>query len=356
MKKTSFLALGAIALSCAFAISCASSPKTPEKAPEQPQAPAATPAPQPSVSAENKGTPELDALRAKAADLRKKAFDLGLKDVLPEDYAAADKAFADGSASYGKDNAASTASFTDAAARFQGVLDQGLPLLAASERKRAETQRDAAMKKGADGLFKPLAAQADADMDKHRASEKAADYETAIAGYRSSTQAYATLYRLCEANDTRSFIVSRDLAKWDTSNWNLAEAKYKASQDLFTSDGKASSDAADEAALRYGVARDTALSYYSADRKKASETERDRASGIKSEVAVKDEFAAAQALYDKAAGADASKDYETSAKAYDQAATAFAKAYAHAKVKMDAAKGELDSLDAAIAAKNANAQ
>jgi hypothetical protein len=359
MKLIRLSALAATALACAFAaglaVSCGSTP--PEAKPSSAPAPqAAAPAAQVAAPAPKGDSKELDELRAKAGDLRKKAFDLGLKDLLPEDYAAADKAFADGAAAYGKDDKASTASFAEAATRFRSVLDKGLPLLAASERKKAESQRDAAVAKNSGDRFPSLMSSADSGFEKPKAAEAATDYESAISGYRASARAYAVLYRLCEANAVREYIASRDLAKWDSGNWNLAETKYKAAQDQFTGDAKASGESADEAVLRYGIARDTGLSYYAADRKKASETERERAAGIKSEVAVKDEFAAAAALYEKAAASQASKDFESSAPLYDKAASAFGKAYAQAKAKMDTAKGELDSLDAAIATKSADAQ
>ena len=73
-------------------------------------------------------------------------------------------------------------------------------------------------------------------------------------------------------------------------------------------------------------------------RKKASETERDRAAGIKADVAIKDEYAAALALYGKAATDNDAKNYEASSAEFDSAATAFAQVYSHAKVKMDTAK------------------
>jgi hypothetical protein len=352
-KKSGLPALCAAIVACAFAISCATPPKAgPATAPT----PAPTPAPEAKAPAKPAEGAAPDELRAKAADLRKKAFDLGLKDTLPEDYAAADKAFAEGSAAYGVDNAASASSFTDAAARFQSVIDRGLPLLAASERKKAEAQREAAVQKGAGDRFPELMSQAEAWFEKPKDAEAAADYEAAIKGYRASTRTYAILYRLCEANAVRKYIAARDLAKWDSSNWSLAETKYKASQDQFATDAKASYDSADEAVLRYGLARDTALSYYAADRKKASETERERAASIKSEVAVKDEYAAALALYADAEKSQANKDYESSSSLYDKSAQAFSAAYARAKAKMDVAKDELASLDAAIETKSAGAR
>jgi hypothetical protein len=354
MKNKKLLALCAAAAACAFAISCASQPKAAAAA-------ESTPADKPGVAASApaaKTEPAVaapDELRSKAADLRKKAFDLGLKDVLPEEYAAADRAFAAGGSQYGKDNAASAASYADASARFSDVIDRGLPLLAASERKNAEGLRDKAIAKHAGDIFPRPFAFAEQELAKPRQSEAAGDFEPAIAGYRASAREYEVLYKLCDANSAREYIASHDLAKWDSSNWNQAENKFKASQDQIESDAMAARSSVDEAILRYGITRSNALEYYASDRKKASEIERDRASGIKSEVAVKDEYAASLDLYTKAETAQSTKDFESSSSLYNRAAMAFNAAYAHAKVKMDNAKGELESLDAAIAAKNADA-
>jgi hypothetical protein len=335
----------------AILVSCATPPKaapepTPPPKPQTVEPAAPAPATTPTVAAP-------DDLRAKATELRKKAYDLGLKDILPEDYAAADKAFAEGNAKYGSDNAASTAAFTDAATRFKALVDKGLPLLAASERKRASNLRDTATGKGADKLFPPLYEHAEQAWAEPQKAESSGDYETAIAGYRASAKDYEVLYKLCDAKAARDDIASRDLAKWAPSPWSLAEAKYQSAQDLMKDDAKAASGAVDEALQRYGMARSTALEYYAGDRKKASETERDRAVGIKTDVAVKDEYAAASDLYAQAEKANAAQDFEASASLYDKSASAYGTAYAHAKAKMDNAKDELESLDAAIATKNA---
>jgi hypothetical protein len=186
-------------------------------------------------------------------------------------------------------------------------------------------------------------------------AESSGGYDEAISDYRAASKEYEALYKLCDAKTAREYIASRDLAKWASSPWTLAESKYQAAQDLFAKDTPSSITSVDEALLRYGIARSTALEYYAGDRKKASETERDRASGIKSEVAVKDEYAQAAALYDKAQTAQEAKDYENSAALYDSAAKAFSTAYIHAKAKMDTAQNELGELDAAIASKEAAA-
>jgi len=346
-RKAIFARLCVLAAAFAFISACATSPKPAPIAPA-PAAPAASPAPAAQMVPAKVEIPAPDEIRAQAAALRKKAFDLNLKDALPDDFTAAETAYSAGTAAYGVDNAASAASFGDAKAKFDDIIHRGLPMLVSAEKDRASHLRDTAMQKKAGDLFPDLLAFADADFAKPVAAESSGDYETALSGYRASTLEFEVLYKLCDASSARAFLVSHDLAKWDPSNWTLAEGRYSSSQSLYRQDAHASVDSVNEAILRYGVVRNTAFGYYAADRKKSSETERDHADSIKSSIAVKDEYAAALALYTKAEDDESAKDFEASSTEYDDAAAAFAKAYTHAKARMDAAKVELDSLDSAL--------
>ncbi len=341
----------------ALALSCATPPKAVEAPPTPAPAPTVTPAPAPAAApaaptkVETAAVAAPDELRSKASTLRKKAFDLGLKDILPEDYSAADGVFAEGVGSYGKDNASSAASFTDASARFEKLISKGLPILAANEKKHAEALRATAVGKGAAGLFPELFSGAEAKFAVPVASEASGDFEAAANGYRTSSKVYEVLYKLCDADTARKAIIARDFAKWDPSNWTLAETRFAASQDLLPKDAPAAATSVDEAIQRYGIAHRTALEYYAGDRKRISEEQKAKASGIKAEVAVREEFAAALALHSQAESAQAALDFEASASLYVRASADFALAYDHAKAKMDAAKVELDSLDAAFAEK-----
>jgi len=350
MRTRVRLAILALCVPLAIALSCATPAKAvnqpgPEPAKAAPQAETAQPAQKKPVAAAP------DELRAKAAELRKKAFDLGIKAVLPEDYSAAEAAFAKGNGAYGKDNAAAAAAFGDAADRYRDLISRGLPILAANERARAQKLREVALRKGADRSFPALYSFAEGEFAKPSAAEASGDFEAAIGGFGSCARDYEVLYKLCDAKGARDSIVARDFAKWDPSNWSLAEAKYAASQDLLRTDAVGAAGLVDEAILRYGIATSNALEYYASSRQQNAEAQRVRATGIKAEVAVKDEYAAALALAGKADSARAAKDFDASSALYDQAAGAFSSAYGHAKAKMDIAKGELDSLDEAIAAK-----
>jgi hypothetical protein len=332
----------------AFALSCATPP-----APTAAAAPAA-PAPalaEPAASQPEKGAvPAPDEQRSRAAAARKRAYDLGIQDLLREGYAAAESAFADGSAAYGKDNEASAAAYADAAERFGGLVERGLPIIAGNERERAERLRAVAVGKRSEELFPEQFAWAEAEMAKPVSSESGGEFEAAIAGFRAAARNYDSIYKLCDARSARDAILARDFAKWDTSNWTIAETRYDSARSLLRTDAAGATSSADEAILRYGIVARNALEYYAGDRRTAAADEKRRAEGIKSEVAVKAEYAAALALHARAEAEHAAGNFDGSSSLHEGAAAAFASAYSHAKAKMDTAKDELDALDEALAA------
>jgi hypothetical protein len=335
----------AVVAAAALALSCATKPPAAE--PEAaPMAPTVAAAQTPAAAAPAVAAP--DELKAEAAALRKKAFDLGIKDVLPAEYAAAEEAYALGNDKYGKDNAASAAAYRDAVDRYSGAIERGLPFLASAEGDKARAAESAAYRKGVAEYFYEEGDATSSALVEAEAIEKAGDYEKAIASYKSTASGFAALVSMCDAAASRDAIAARDFAKWDPSNWTLAEGKLSSARDLFGSDPKASLSAADEAALRYKLVMQNALGYYMADRKTVSEAERDRASSIKAEVAVKDDYEAAVSLYAEAEARRAADDAEAAAALYDRSAAAFTAAYDSAKLKMDSAMSEIESLDAAL--------
>jgi len=350
MKSRLALCAG-LAAGLFLAASCASAPKAAEQPAPVPAAPAPKPAPAPAAAAAPEPAP--DELRAKATALRKDAFDLGLKDLGPDEYGIAEKAYQSGNAGYGSDNKASAAAFSDAAARFDALIVKLLPQLADARQKKAEEMRAAAAAKGAADLFAAQLAEGDSGFSKSLAMKGSGDFRGAIAGFMAAAKDFEVVYKLCGANAARKLIVDRDFAKWDVSNWNLAEAKYASAQAAFSGDPQTAGDETDEALLRYAKVLENAREYYMADRKSASEAERDRARGIKTEVAAKDDYAAAAASYEKAEAEKAAKHPDEAARLYGEAAASFTAAYGKAKVKMDGADSELDSLDAALKAKGA---
>ncbi len=337
--------VGAILAASVLAFSCKTPP--PAVGPE-PEAPTVESAPEPVTEPTDVGVGAPEELRTKATELRKKAFDLGLKDILGSEYGEADTAYLLGAEKYGKDNAASAAAFEDAVARFEALIAAGLPIVAQREGERARNLRASAESGGATEYYEELYDSSGEGLDGAADLESSGDYEAAIAGYRLASSRFSALIVMSEAAAQRDAIIERDFAQWDTSNWNLAEAKIAAAVDLHASDASASREAADEARLRYRLVMRNALSYYSNGRKSQSDAERERAIGIKSDVAAKNEFESAVALYESAEAYEEAEDFESSASLYEQAAAAFTEAHDLARDKMLAAQDELHALDAAL--------
>lgn len=338
--------VGAVLTVVALVLSCKTSP--PPVAPE-PETPTVEAPAEPAVEPKAVETVAAPAeLKASAVELRKKAFDYGLKDTLPAEYNKADAAYLRGVENYDKDNAVSEAAFKEAIELFKQVLDQGLPLVASTESQRARDAQEVAAGKGAVSYYeKPY----DATVERLDAADElkaSGDYEAAIAAYRDAAARFTAIGTMCDAASARDEIANRGYAEYDTSNWNLAEQKLASAESILDSDPAASYNSADEALLRYRMVIRNAQLYYASDRKNLSDSERERAMDIKAEVASREQFEDAEALYESAQAYEEAEDYESAAELYDQAAAAFTAAHDSARTKMYRAQNELDSLNEAL--------
>ena len=361
------LALVAV-LAALLAASCATKPATPKPEPSQPE-PTVQPA-QPSQPAVSQA--ELDTLLAKAQELRKRAFDLGLAEVLPDDYNAANEAYSGGKEAYdAKDGPAAKEKLGTAVTLFTELNAKGIAELASIRRKSAEDMRQTALKAGADTAATDRFTPGEAALAAGSAALAAKDYEAAIAAYERARALYELAYKRSLATELRDRIETSGYAAWDAGNYATAEAKYAAEAELFASlggDGQAALvatdpkpiaqgiDALDEAVLRYNLVIQKAREAGAAARKQGSDEAKLKAEGIKAPVAAKDEYAAAQAVYMDAIGAMESGDYETAAARFDEATLAFQKAYDLAAEKKAKAEAAIKAAQEAAAAALKNAQ
>jgi hypothetical protein len=81
--------------------------------------------------------------------------------------------------------------------------------------------------------------------------------------------------------------------------------------------------------------------------KALAEQARNRALSVKADIAAKEEFAAAQTVFDEAAGLDASGNAAAGAR-YQESGRLFSALYESVKAKRDAAQKELDTARTAI--------
>lgn len=356
-RSVSSLALVA-AIVAILAASCATKPKVTPQEPAQPE-PAVQPA-APSVSQE-----ELDALLAKAQALRKQAFDRGLADVLPDDYAAANAALTGGKEAYdAKDGPVAKDRLDTAIGLFTDLNERGLVELASIGKKNAEDMRKNAVEAGAETAAADRLAPGDEALDAASSASDANDYEAAIASYGRARALYELAWKRSIATGLRERIETSAYAAWDQGNYGKAEERYAAEEALFASlgdPGQAASpatdpkpiaqgiDALDEAVLRYNLVIQKGREGGAAAHRDKTDAIKLQSEGIKAQVAVKDEYDAALSLYKDAQLAMAAGEYEDAAAKFDEATSAFEKAYALAADKRAKAEAAMKAAEEAAA-------
>lgn len=342
-----------IALAAAGLSSCATKPKAPPSPETAPTTePAATPPKTveagPAVSQE-----ELDRLLAEAAAGKKRAFDLKLFEILPEDYKTADAALAAGKTAYdAKDGPAAKEGLSKAASLFSDLNARGIVELSAVKRKNADDMRAAAVKAGAEGRASERFAPADASYAEAAKFAEAGEHEKAVAAFERARLLYELAYKRSLASGLRDDIEEKGYAAWDSGNHRLAENKYAEEERLFSAEGgeaelAAGVDSLDEAVLRYNLVVQKGRQGIATGKKEGSDEAKARSEGIKANVAVKEGFAEALALYEEGKSQFAAGNYEEAAAAFEKAGLLFDEAYALAAEKRQRAEEAMRAAEAA---------
>jgi hypothetical protein len=335
----------------AIFVSCASKPKTP--APEVKPAPAATTTQvEPAAATPAVSQDDLDKLLAQAKELKKRAFDLKLYEVLPDDYKAADALLASGQKAY-DDKAAEDAKkgLDSAISAYKDLIAKGVVEIAQAKRKEAEDVKAAASKTGADASQSERFGAGDEAFKAAAALFDDSKAEDSIPGFEKARLYYELAWKRSVASDLKTTIADKDFAKWDSGNFQLADNKYEAEDGFWSSGNEADRvsgiDALDEAILRYNLViqkgREMAVSAV----KDKTDEAKQRSDEIKANVAVKDQYDAAMDLYKQGDSDLAAKDYDAAADAYDRSGAAFGDVYQAAAEKRTKAQDAMKTADEA---------
>jgi hypothetical protein len=332
LNSIAFLALSLVVLA-----SCATKPKapTPEPQPQPEPAPVVQPAPEPAPTVSQE---DLTKLLTEAQDLKKKAFDLKLFEVLPDDYKAADALLATGQKAYDdKDGPTAKKGLESAIAAYKDLIAKGVVEIAQAKRKEAEDMKAIATKAGADSSQTERFGAGNESFDAAVALVDGNKAEEAIPGFETARLYYELAWKRANAGELKQTIEDKDYAKWDSGNYQLADTKYQ-SEDGFWASGKLEDrttgvDALDESILRFNLVIQKGREMAVGVVKDKADGSKQRSEEIKADVAVKDMYAQALELYNDGANQLAAKDYETATDNYDRAGAAFDEAYAAAADK-----------------------
>jgi hypothetical protein len=336
----------------AILASCASKPKVP--APEPATEPTVT---QPAVVEPAKpavGQEDLDKLLAQAKELKKRAFDLKLFEVLPDDYKAADALLAEGQKAYDdKKTEEAKKALESTIAAYKDLISRGIVEIAQSKRKDAEDMKAIAVKAGADSSQTERFGSGDEAFKSADELFGASKAEESIPGFDKARLDYELSWKRAVATELRQGIEDKGYAQWDSGNFQTADAKYQAEEGFWASgkeaDRASGLDALDEAILRFNLVVQKGKENAVATVKQKTDEEKQRADEIKAEVAAKDDYEAALKLYQDGESQLAAKEYDAAVDTYDRSGAGFAGAYDVAAKKRAEAQAAMKSANEATA-------
>ena len=154
---------------------------------------------------------------------------------------------------------------------------------------------------------------------------------------------YGNLKAGLAAYKVREEIANRDFEVYDPQNIELADDTLRSAADDYNAGNfSAAKDKADAALVRYNLALRTAWESYSAEKGADASTERQKALDAKANVAVRDDFNSAQAIYVRANSAFQAGDHEGAANLYLQCQSMFTDTARTALQKRQAADAALN--------------
>ena len=179
---------------------------------------------------------------------------------------------------------------------------------------------------------------------------KAKDYYGARDDARNAITMYGLLKAGLDAYKVREEIANRDFEIYDPVNIEFADGRLEsAASDYTAGNFDASRDKIEEAALRYNLALKTAWESFAADKGADASNVRQQALDLKANVAVRQEFNSAQAVFTNANTAFSSQKHEDAAKLFAESSYMFDAVIKVAMKKRLAAEEALEKANQKIA-------
>lgn len=348
LRRVSIIAVAMLVLLSA----CATKPPSAPQPEPEPQVVQPEPVQAPEISRE-----ELEALNARVVALRKDAFDLGLKDSMATDYAAADARYVAGKTALDADDRPTAKTELSAAEPlFADLVSKGGLAVANSRKTDAGAARDRALAVDAEAASPDALATSDAMLAAADALLAAGDARGAIAAYTKTIAAYDATEKRSSAIEVRDRIDELEFGPLDSENYDLAGQKVEAADTLLATNTADAQDAAAEALLRYRLVLAKGWELTAGNRRDSAAQYKTDAETIKAQVAVKAAYADAKAAWDMAAAAYAAGDNEAAVPLFEEAEAMFKVVYQEAADKRATAEAAIEAASAQAAESEAIAQ
>ncbi|HAE23438.1 MAG TPA: hypothetical protein DCG47_14130 [Spirochaetaceae bacterium] len=271
---------------------------------------------------------ELSDLHARVVAARKDAFDLGAKDFFPEDYAAADARYTAGKAALDADGReVAKAELEAALPLFQALAERSAGLAAQKGKENTAAARDRAIDSDAQLRSADAFSAAETLNEQADAALAAGKNREAAELYRKAIFAYDAAEKRSRALVVKENIDWYDYGQYDAGNYTLAGEKIALADGLIAGDPEGANDANAEALRRYNLVLKKGWELNAGSKRRLAEGYKKDSEAIKAQVAVRSEFAQANAVWNEALQAYAAENYEEASDLFSEAEELFKAVY-----------------------------
>jgi hypothetical protein len=369
MKKTILIGLFGLLIIIA-GISCKSAPPPVEETPVPEPAPTAVQPAQPArdPNLEPPDQTALDSLAAaktRAEEARKRASDFGGPEYAAGDWEAAEAQYTAAGEQEKTDTLGNVkeaaARYEQTAAAFDDVFNRTLPLYAADLEDQILQARAAALDAGIGSLSPERLQTADNTVDRALGLYEAEDYYSAAAAGHLALDMFRLLKTGADTYTVWREIEDYGFRKYDPDTYDAATTTALAAIDEYdTLPGNGDTQdvflRAEEAQAGYNTVLWTGWKTYASERRASAGAERQVALDYKANVAVRDEYSVAQALYDRAGTSFQAETYPEAAELYFQSEFLFASVAGTAAEKRRIAAEALQEAETKAAASDETAR
>jgi hypothetical protein len=314
-KSTLFAPLLLILL--ALAISCKSAPPPAEAAPES--RPAQAPAPSPNA---------LRDVLNRVEEARKRAMDFESQSYFPSDWETVEAQYAEAKDMPGSSDSEiqqKTELLNKIAATYDELFNKAIPLYAQAREDEIISVREEVISSGFSSYFPEYLQRADKIALTALEQYEAKDYYKARDTAAAALAEYETLLVGAKVFLTRQEIINRGFAAYDQENFDKADEIAQTAIDKFDEgDKKAAVESAEEALLRYNIVLTNAWSAYADERRTSASSEREQALADRVNIAVREAFREADAMFNHAEESFKAGEYEEAAILFTESEALFA--------------------------------
>ncbi|MDR1374068.1 MAG: hypothetical protein LBJ24_03755 [Treponema sp.] len=269
----------------------------------------------------------LEDAKNRAENARKQALYLEGQTYFPGDWTSAESLYQageqGGKSTLGEVRAAADR-YNAAAAAYDDITRRAIPLYAQAREDEINAARAAAINSGIDDIEPYRFAMAEATRQAAYDLYERGDYYSAAEAAYEAVDHYQVLKTAADIFQIWDEINVFDLAKYDSVNYAQAEAAaVQAVVDYDNGNAAQAKIGANETLNRINMVRAAGWEAFAGERRRAANGERQSALDSKANVAVRNEFNAALAVYNQGESAFSSKRYSDAVQYYNQSESMF---------------------------------